>query len=739
MAIESAPSAIKVESRPHDEFPYVELLLRNYLSEADVQRVRSAYEFACQAHAGQSRMNGEPYILHPVSVAEILAEYHRDSDIVIAGLLHDVIEDTKVTYDDVVSRFGKPVADLVQGVTKVSKIVEESPFLREMEVENFRRMLVATAKDIHVIIVKLADRLHNMQTLAHMPREKQLRIAKNTLDIFAPIAHRLGLGKMKWELEDLALVYLHPDMYQMIKKNVSEKRALREQYIREVCRDLQKRLEQHQINGTVEGRAKHFYSIYQKMNNDNKTFEEIFDLAAIRVICESIGECYAVLGEVHSMWRQLDGRFKDYISNPKPNNYRSIHTTVLGPKGRKIEIQIRTLEMHLDSEFGIAAHWRYKEEKNGRIGRDAKWIEQFVNNLPDTHDPEEFIQSIQQDLFSNEVYVYTPKGELIRLVKGATPIDLAYRIHTNLGNRCGGAKVNGRLVTLNYELQTGDVVEILSNPNSHPSAAWLNIVKTSSARNKIRRYLLHSQRDQLLQRGQSSLSRELQKNSIKPLEFYNSPQIKEIVKSLKVKDLDDLFVNIGFGRINTKQVMARVLKLDASPPAKVSPARSRGTKNKAESKPSVVKMGDIDEIMYRRARCCNPLPGEDIIGFVTRGRGVSIHRANCKSIRSHIHDGDRILPLFWEGEDQGHVEASIDITARDRHNLLMEVTQMISATGTNIVGCNTETVNGTAQFHIRMDIRNAMHLDTIMQQLLGIEGVKSIKKSRAKKGNSLSQ
>lgn len=731
MAIDNVPTSLNVANIQEDEFPYVELLLRNYLSEDEVARVRSAYEFALNAHENQTRVNGEPYILHPVAVAEILAEYHRDADIVIAGLLHDIIEDTDYTFEDLEKRFGSTVASLVSGVTKVSRIVSESPFLREMEVENFRRMLVATAKDIHVIIVKLADRLHNMQTLEHLPREKQLRIARSTLEVFAPIAHRLGLGKMKWELEDLALVYLHPDVYNMIKKQVSEKRAIREQYVREVCQSLQERFESHKISCTVEGRAKHFYSIYQKMTSDNKTFEEIYDLAAIRVICETIGECYAILGEVHSMWRQVEGRFKDYISNPKSNNYRSIHTTVLGPNARKIEIQIRTLEMHLDSEYGIAAHWRYKEEKNSRVGRDAKWLEHFVNNLPDTHDPEEFIQSIRNDLFANEIYVYTPKGELIRLAKGATPIDLAYRIHTDLGNRCGGAKINGRLITLNHELQTGDVVEILSNPNSHPSAAWLNIVKTSSARNKIRRYLLESQKDQLLQRGQSSLTRELQKTGIKPLEFYNSPLAKEVIDTLNAKDLDDLFINIGFGRISTKQVIARIIKASPSEPNQKQ-TRQRNTKDKNEVKPSVVKLGEIDDIMYRRARCCNPLPGEDIVGFVTRGRGVSIHRADCRSMKFHLLENDRILPLFWEGEETGHVNASIEIMARDRQNLLNEITQMISATGTNIVGCNTKTINGTATFSFELDIRNSSHLNTIMQQLLGIDGVRNVKKTRTK-------
>ena len=723
----STPSTNRVKLE--DDFPILELILRNYLTHDEIMRVRQAYFLAYDAHQDQKRDSGEPYITHPLAVAEILAEYQWPAEVITAGLLHDVLEDTHYTYEDLVREFGASVAGLVRGVTKVSEIAYS--FHREEEAENFRRMLVATAKDLHVIVIKLADRLHNMRTLRFLPRDRQLRIAKNTLDIFAPLAHRLGLGRIKWELEDLALIHLHPDVYQDIKQKIALKRREREQYLNAARKELEDALKKEGFHCTVEGRAKHFYSIYQKMLHDKKTFEEIFDLIALRVICETIGECYGILGEVHTMWRQVEGRFKDYISNPKPNNYRSIHTTVLGPHGRRIEIQIRTLEMHLDAEYGIAAHWRYKEEKSTPLKRDTNWLEQFVQELPDTHDPEEFLQSVRNDLFSDEVYVYTPKGEIQRLPKDATPIDLAYKIHTELGNHCGGAKVNSRMVSLNYRLKTGDVVEIIANQSCHPSPAWLNIVKTSSARNKIRRFLLDSRRGELLQIGQTNLSRELQKAGFNHLEFYNSAKAREIIASLNTKDLEDLLVNIGFGRISTKQVIARLLPpVQKSMPPRADASASSRAKGGGEPILSVVRLGDIDDILYRRALCCNPLPGDDIIGFVTRGRGVTIHRTDCSNVKQFQQDPGRILPLFWEEEQQGHVNVTIEIRARDRHNLLSDVSQMISATGTNIVSSKSETVSEIATFVITMDITSVSHLETVMQQLLGVEGVKSVRKVR---------
>lgn len=714
------------ESKPHetfgDDFPILELLLRNYLSGDDIQRVRKAYDFALEAHQGQNRASGEPYISHPIAVAEILGEYQMDADAVCAGLLHDVLEDTPYTLDNLKQRFGDKVATLVQSVTKVGRIGHA--YRSENEVENLRRMLMATAENIQVIVVKLADRLHNMKTLHFMPRHKQRMIAQQTLDIYAPLAHRLGFGRFKWQLEDLCLLFLHPEAYDLIKNNVSLKRREREQYIIQAVHDLEDGLKEKEITATVEGRAKHFYSIYMKMQRDNKTFEEIYDLIALRVICDSISDCYAVLGEVHTMWRQVEGRFKDYISNPKPNNYRSIHTTVLGPHGRLIEIQIRTLDMHLIAEQGVAAHWRYKEEKKRRPSKsDGKWMDVLTQELPETNDPEEFLRAIRTDFFSDEVFVYTPKGDLVRLPVDSTPIDFAYRIHTELGHICNGAKVNQRLVPLNHPLKTGDVVAVLTSANSHPSPAWLDIVKTASARNKIRRYLLESRWDELKDAGQAKLTKELRKAGFNALEFYNTDKAKEIVKSLKAKSLEEMFVNIGFGRISIKQVLARLLQPKTKPKAPKKEAKPSG-------QGSLVKLGDIDNIMYRLALCCNPLPGDNITGFVTRGRGVTIHKSTCRNIQHHNGEANRILPLFWEGDRSDRHLVSIEVRSIDRRNLLSELSQMVASTGTDILSCHSESVGDLAVFHFKVEIRSTSHLNSIMQQLLGVTGVKTVRRVR---------
>lgn len=716
--LNTLPPAFSVE----DDFIILELVMRNYMGDDDIERVREAAQFAEEAHQGQTRASGEPYINHPMAVAEILAEYQMEAETIIAGVLHDVVEDTPVTIEEVEERFGHRVANLVRGVTKVGRI--GTVYRNEEEIENFRRMLLATAKDVHVMIIKLADRLHNMRTLQFMPRHKQRGIARQTLDIYAPLAHRLGLGRFKWQLEDLCLLFLHPEAYALIKKKVSSKRGERERYIELAIEELDTALKKKGLYVTVEGRPKHFYSIYMKMQRDNRTFEELYDLTALRVITETVGECYGVLGEVHTMWRQVDGRFKDYISNPKPNNYRSIHTTVLGPHGRLVEIQIRTSEMHAIAEQGIAAHWRYKHEKHQGKAADPKWLDLFDQELPDTRDPDDFFQSIRSDLFSDEVYVYTPKGDLVRLPVDATPIDFAFRIHTELGRRCCGAKVNRRLVPLNYPLKIGDVVDIITSPNAHPSPAWLDIVKTASARNKIRRYLLESRRDELLQIGESNLSRELKKAGFNALELYNSSQIEEIVASLRLKSLEDLFINIGFGRVSTKQVIARLLQ------PKTKPAPKQPTPKAETTRRSVVRMGDIDNVMYRLAQCCNPLPGDPIIGFVTRGRGVTLHKAACRNITHFNGDPERLIEMFWEDDKEKSISVVIEVSARDRRGLLSDLSQMISSTGTNILGCHSETTEGNALFQFQVEVLNTNHLTTILQQTLGIEGVKNARRLR---------
>lgn len=715
-----------------DDCQLLEMVLANFFRKEDMEHVRKALLFAYNAHRHQTRANGEPYIVHPISVAEILGEMQLDVKTICAGLLHDVLEDTDCTEVELREQFGDEIADLVLGVTKVGEI--SAAYRSEVELENLRRMLVAMAKDPRVIVIKLADRLHNLRTLQFLPRNKQLRIAQDTLKIYTPLAHRLGIGRLKWELEDYCFMFLNPEMYQNIKQKVSLKRKERELFIRQACKELQEDLFKKGINAVVEGRAKHFYSIYTKMLRDNKTFEEIYDLIALRVICETVGDCYAVLGEVHTMWRQVEGRFKDFISNPKANNYRSIHTTVLGPHGRMMEIQIRTQEMHFIAEHGIASHWRYKSTEKRSLRQDAIWLQMFSKEIMDTKNPEEFFETIQSELFSDEVYVYTPKGDVLRLPKDASPLDYAFKVHTELGLSCVGAKVNGRLVALNYKLNTGDVVEILTSPHAKPSRAWLDIVKTSSARNKIRRALLESQRDELLRMGQSSLMREIQRAGFNAREFFNSDDSKKIAEELGQKTLDDLFVNIGYGRISTKQVIARLLK-KTKPALGDRPPDKKEEEETPSPKSSIVKLADIDEIMYRIARCCNPIPGDEIIGFVTRGRGVSIHKSTCKSIQQFKSDPGRILPLFWEGDKQEPVSVGIEIKARDRKNLLSDVSQMISSTGTNIIKCHSVTDKEIATFLFTVEVINTNHLNTIMQQLLGINGVKNVRRVRTDNRN----
>ncbi len=737
-------SEIQIENTPvtlsdmEDDFPILELILRNYLGDEDIIGIRKAYFFAYEAHKEQTRANGDPYISHPLAVAEILAGYQLDASTIMAGLLHDILEDTDYTYDDLKSMFGEDTANLVQGVTKVSEI--SSAYHSEEEIENLRRMLVATAKDLHVIVIKLADRLHNMRTLHFLPHHKQIRISQNTLNVYSPLAHRLGLGQIKWELEDLCLMFLNPKAYKGIKNKVSLKRLERETIIKEARADLEKILHKRGIHVTVEGRAKHFYSIYMKMRRYNKSFKEIYDLIALRVICENIGDCYAVLGEVHTMWRQVDGRFKDYISTPKLNNYRSIHTTVLSKTGRMMEIQIRTQKMHQIAEHGIAAHWRYKEHTKKRVGGDSKWVKLFNQELPDTRDPEDFLQTIRNELFSDEVYVYSPKGELIRMPKDSTPVDFAYKIHTELGHQCGGAKVNGRLVPLNYCLQTGDVVSIMASKNNRPSSAWLEFIKTSSARNKIRRFLLEDRRDELLRRGRSTLSKEIQRAGYNPREFYNSADAEEIAQSLDLKKVEDIFVNIGFGRISTKQVIARLQqKNKVDQPQKLIEQKSQNIFEEENTSRSIVKLAEIDDIMYRIARCCSPLPGDNIVGFVTRGRGVTIHKTTCRSIRQYNGHPERLLPLFWSGDQTHPVSVRIEIRANDRRNLLSDLSQMISSTGTNILNCVSESVSGSATFTFILEIVNTNHLNTISQQLYGINGVKTVRRLRMQQSNTFSK
>jgi len=725
-ASEMTPAAVE-KSGPDVGIEDIIERMRAYLPEVDEELLRHADRFIEEAHGGQLRLSGDPYASHPRNVALILTELEMDNVSVAAALLHDIIEDTPVSEKQLEQEFGKEVVFLVQGVTKLGKI--DLATTQETQMENLRRMLLATAKDLRVVLIKLCDRLHNMRTLKYLPLEKQISISRSTMDIYAPLAHRMGVGRVKWELEDWAFSFLEPDAYREIKRRVAEKRAAREQFVDEVRHNMEQRLKQEGLEADVYGRAKHFYSIYRKMKHDNKEFEEIADLAAIRILTDTEAACYGVLGVVHALYPQVVGRFKDYISVPKSNGYRSLHTAVLGPKGRLIEVQIRTHEMHRLAEEGIAAHWRYKEKREGRrLGPDAKWLQELSSWLRDTKDPEEFMESLKTDVFADEIFLYTPKGDVVRLPQGSIPIDFAYKIHTDLGNTCIGAKMGGKFIPLSRPLVTGETVEIVTSRSGHPSPDWLLICKTPRAKAKIRKYLLDSRHDKLLTIGRNILTKELSRLGQVPNQVYSSERMQRVIKSLGLEDLEQLFIHVGFGRIATRQVVSRLLHREPKP-----------RKPHAEAGPSDrINVREVDNVLYRRAKCCNPVPGEAIMGIVTKQRGISIHKASCRSIEN-FKDKERMMPLFWDtGEGERYV-VEIHVMAKDRERLLADCSSKISSAGTNIISCATQSPgrDQVARLNFTVEVYDIDHLNTIINRLIDTEGVKSVvRRRRTKAGRS---
>ena len=695
-------------------------LARSFLRDEDWELCEMALGFAHEAHKDTYRKSGEPYITHPVAVAMILAENHMDPETMAAGLLHDVLEDTKRTPHELRQLFGPTITMLVEGVTRVHDIRHICQ--AEKETEYLRHMLVATAEDLRVIIIKLCDRLHNMRTLQYLSPPDRTRIARDTLDIFAPLAHRLGLGRIKWQLEDLAFQYLETQEYEELKTRVAQKRQDREDYVEEVRRELEELLVDRGIKAAVAGRAKHFYSIHRKMQREQTGLAGIYDLFALRVICETVEDCYHILGMVHTRWPQVEGRFKDYISRPKGNNYRSLHTTVIGPRGHMIEIQIRTEAMHLVAEWGIAAHWHYKERgPQRRLGRAAKWIVSFSREASPGEDPEQFLKSFQEQLVTKDVLVLTPKGNIRRLPKGATPIDFAYKIHTDLGNHCAGAKINGVMARIDRELKTGDFVEIITKADARPSRKWLKIAKTQHAKNRIMRFLVEHERDKWVKQGRTILDPELRHLGHNPSEFYKSDRCKAIVTDLKRKDLDDLLANIGLGRLDFKRVVARLI-----------PTGRKSEKLAAVPLPGGrgVRIGDIDNVVFRRARCCSPVPGDPIIGFVTRGRGITIHRINCRNRYQFEREPDRVIDLFWEGGDKASVRVDLEMEAHDRHGIVSDVIQCVSAHSVIIASMSSKSQGGLTHFDVTLGVKDLNQLNRLMHALLGVKGVIIVHRKR---------
>ena len=735
----------KGEKTPEERFADLQETTRPYLSDEEEAMLEKAYHFADEAHAGATRKSGEPFIAHPVEVAIILADLRMDAETLTAALLHDTVEDTEVTSQLVEQEFGPRVAQLVDGVTKITRIEVET--LTDEQAATIRKMFVAMSKDIRVIVIKLADRLHNMRTLAALKEDRRIFKARETLEIYAPIAHRLGINSIKWELEDLSFYYLEPNKFKQVSRMVTESRSERESYLDQVISVLHAEMEKVNIQAQIMGRPKHLYSIYQKMAKKGKGFSEIYDLIAVRIIVKSVKDCYSALGAVHTLWHPMPGRFKDYIAMPKFNMYQSLHTTVIGPAGRPLEVQIRTEEMHRQSEYGVAAHWRYKE-KGGRGGNDSMdkqlaWLREMVDWQDETHDSREFLKDLKVDLAPTEVFVFTPKGEAMSLRAGSTPVDFAYAIHTEVGNHCVGAKVNGAIVPLAYELQLGDRVEILTQKSASPSRDWLNIVKTPSARNKIRAYFSKVSRADDLLNGREKLTREMRKHGLGISNARAERALRTVSEHLGYKDADDMLVNIGTGKENPQSVANRLLtelghKSDTQPdPLNLNAAMSTGKlppmltmvnkpkKKETKSSNGVVVEG-VEGALVRLSRCCNPVPGDEIIGFVTRGRGVSVHRRDCPNAGALMAQPERIMKVHWESDLPKNTSFKVEvyIEALDRLKLLSDVVLVLADMGANVLSCNTVSHrDGMVEMRFLFQVSDITHIDAILGKLKGLEGV----------------
>jgi GTP pyrophosphokinase len=709
------------------------LLLRieQYNPNADMQLIIKAYNFAEAAHESQVRNSGEKYFVHPFQVALLLADLNMDTATIIAGLLHDVIEDTNISYDKVREEFGEEIADLVDGVTKLKKLQYKTK--QENQAENLRKMVIAMAKDIRVIIVKLADRLHNMRTLEYMTDEKKKEKAIETLEIYAPIAHRLGISKIKWELEDLSLRYLDPENYYSLVEKVSKKRLEREAFIKKIIDELYEKLGEMSIKCEISGRPKNFYSIYKKMMYQGKAFEQIYDLTAVRILVDNIKDCYGALGIVHTLWKPLPGRFKDYVAMPKPNMYQSLHTTVIGNKGEIFEVQIRTYEMHRTAEYGIAAHWKYKEgyAKGNNFDDKLTWLRQLLEWQTDLNDPKEFMETLKIDFFTDEVFVFTPKGDVINLPDGSTPIDFAYRVHTDVGNKCVGAKVDNRIVPLNYKLKNGNIVEVITSANSSgPSRDWLKLVKSNQAKTKIKQWFKLKERDLNIAKGKDALEKEIKRLGYRPSDILVDEWLKNVAGKVSISSIEDLYASIGYGSITINQVISKLKEIYSEhfKPSEKEIIESKIQKSQNRSKPRpthgiVVK--DIDNVKIKFSKCCNPVPGDDIVGFITRGRGVSIHRTDCPNL-STILEGqeERSIEVSWDIEKKSSYSAEIQVKATDRPGLLAEIALRVNDADVGLLSLNARTnKDKSVMINMTLEIHDKEQLNELMKRLRRIGNV----------------
>lgn len=704
----------------------------------DLDIINKAYNFAKVKHGNQTRKSGEPYIIHPIAVAKILVEMGMDTSTIVAGLLHDVLEDTSCTFETMEKEFNLEIAKLVDGVTKLTKFQYKSK--EEQQADNVRKMLVAMAEDIRVIIIKLADRLHNLRTLEYMTKEKQMQKAKETLDIYAPLAHRLGMSKIKWELEDLSFRYLHEKEYYDLVNAIAEKRTEREAYTKKVVNELLDKLQESGINAEIDGRPKHFYSIYRKMIKKNKTLDQIFDLIAVRVLVNSVKDCYGVLGIVHTIFKPIPGRFKDYIAMPKPNMYQSLHTTVLGKGGKPFEIQIRTFDMHKTAEYGIAAHWKYKEGDNNKeseIDKKLVWVREMLEWQKNTSDAHEFIEDFKKDLISDEVYVFTPKGVVINLPGGGTPIDFAYRIHTDVGNKCVMAKVNGKVVPLDYKLKTGEIVEIITSNNSKgPSMNWLNYAKSNQAKSKIKAWFKKANREENITKGKEILEKELKKYSVSFNDIAKGEAYEKLQKKYNFHNTEELYLGIGSGIIPILTFMSKLReeKVAEKPSDEeiVKAIEEKNEKNQEKeeikTKSGIIIKGE-NNLLYRLARCCTPVPGDDVLGYITKGRGVSIHRKDCINLISLIkHDPEKLVDVSWgEKEAKSSYVAEIKVKTDDSVGLISDVSKTISDCGLNIVALNASSQSANkAMMTVKVEIKAIEQLKELMKKIRKIKGVTEV-------------
>ncbi|MBP9838012.1 MAG: bifunctional (p)ppGpp synthetase/guanosine-3',5'-bis(diphosphate) 3'-pyrophosphohydrolase [Proteobacteria bacterium] len=713
--------------------------VQSYLNNADIELIRKAYSYVIEKHQGQTRASGEPYISHVQEVAMLVAKLNLDVASVATALLHDTLEDTESSINELSLEFGKEIAELVDGVTKLSQVNFSSR--AEQQAENFRKMLLAMAKDIRVLLIKLCDRLHNMRTLEFLSESRRIRIAQETLDIYAPLSHRLGIYWMKSELEDQCLRFLKPAIYENIKRYISESKLARETYIKEVSELITRELEQNNVQGNVYGRPKHFYSIYEKMERDNVNFNEIYDLTAFRIIVPTIMDCYSTLGLIHSAWKPIPGRFKDYIAMPKPNNYQSLHTTLIGPKGMRIEIQIRTQEMHEVAEKGIAAHWVYKNTTDGKTAVPKEsfkftWLRDLIESEKASKDPIEFLTNVKDNLFSHEVYVFSPKGDLIALAQGATPIDFAYHIHSELGHRCSGARVNGLQVPLTYKLQNGDTVEVSTNNLHIPNKDWLNIVATNKAKQRIRMFLRAQEIERSISIGKELLHKDLRSIKMNLATLTKNGAIKKASEDLGYKDLDILYADISYGKIATKQIISLIMpessveiekKLENKPESNFQKIFENAAKISRDT--SGIKISGFDNMVFRFAKCCQPLPGDELMGYVTRGRGVAIHSRDCKQVLSF--DSNRLIPVNWDESKTTVRPAKIDVYFADRIGILANITQKISDAGAQIVSVKGDsTIAGKAFASFQLNVSSSTQLNKMIRELEKVDGITRIDKNK---------